>query len=164
MFLNSTDPISQGYAIAVNSENEDRVYWGTPTYYPVGAHTYQQWMDNPTDYQTTDALGENMPKETEHDENWTERSNQMHEQHDDEKSLVWKKHSKDTFFFVTQIQNMEKPTKSEPEKKYSVQFRRILRTLFFFYFLKESKKKKYYNESFNILKSGGRKTPPKTAE
>ena len=84
MFLNSTDPICQGYARAVDSDNEDRVYWGAPTYYPVGAHTFHQWMDDSIDYSTTDALGENMPKETEHDENWTDLSNQMHELNSEE--------------------------------------------------------------------------------
>ena len=78
MFLNSTDPISQGYARAVNSENKDRVFWGTPTYYPVGAHTYAQWQgDSPT--QTTDALGEPEPIASEHDAYWTELSNKYHD-------------------------------------------------------------------------------------
>ena len=79
MYLNSTDPISQGYARAVNDNNQDRVYWGTPTYYPVGAHTYAQWMDDDTTPQTKDALGEDVPKPTEHDSYWTELSNKYHE-------------------------------------------------------------------------------------
>ena len=82
MFLNSTDPISQGYARAVNSENQDRVYWGTPTYYPIGAHTYAQWMDDPSaPTPSTDDLGEPIPEPTEHNDNWTTLSNKINELH-----------------------------------------------------------------------------------
>ena len=74
LFLNQTDPISAGYAQAIDDNSKDRVIWGNGTYYPVGAHGYAQWQGN-QDHDVDD-LGENIPNPTPDDKTWTELAEQ----------------------------------------------------------------------------------------
>lgn len=74
LFLNKSDIISQAYAQAVTDDNKDRVIWGNATYYPIGAHTYGQWQDNPP--KNPDALGQDNP-DVDFDNVWLDIANDM---------------------------------------------------------------------------------------